>query len=145
MTAFATLVNAGFPPRPVLDALKEGGRIGPDEDLDALEMEWLAGTAAKEAQRQMEAVVNDENDNNVAIPTRGDGVVCAYGQEGQDRGSNRPSGCGGVVLPPADRRGCADPSGYPDGSEIRRSSGHIRHARRGTDTTVGGTPEVSFP
>ncbi len=62
MTAFATLVNAGFPPRPVLDALKEGGRIGPDEDLDALEMEWLAGTAAKEAQRQIEAVVNDEND-----------------------------------------------------------------------------------
>ena len=55
-------MNAGFPPRPVLDALKEGGRIGPDEDLDALEMEWLAGTAAKEAQRQMEAVVNDEND-----------------------------------------------------------------------------------
>ncbi len=49
MTAFATLVNAGFPPRPVLQALQSGGRILEDEDLDALELEWMAGSAARDA------------------------------------------------------------------------------------------------
>lgn len=48
MQAFGTLVQAGFPPMPVLQALQAGGRIGADEDLEALEMEWLAGVAAAE-------------------------------------------------------------------------------------------------
>jgi hypothetical protein len=52
MGAFATLVQAGFPPRPVLEALQQGGRIGPDADLDALEMEWMVGSAAAEQARQ---------------------------------------------------------------------------------------------
>ena len=55
MTAFATLVQAGFPPRPVLEALQQGGRIQPDEDLDSLEMEWLAQAAAQEVQAQLDA------------------------------------------------------------------------------------------
>lgn len=61
MTAFGTLVNAGFPPRPVLEALQRGGRIRPDEDLVALEMEWIAGAAAKEKQDEldMEAQTGD--------------------------------------------------------------------------------------
>jgi len=43
MSAFAQLVNAGFPARPVLRALQQGGRIAEDEDLDELEMLWLMG------------------------------------------------------------------------------------------------------
>ena len=59
MSAFAQLVGQGFPPRPVLEALQGGGRIDEDEDLDALEMEWLAGTAAKQAQAAEDAQMND--------------------------------------------------------------------------------------
>jgi hypothetical protein len=44
MTAFAGLVNAGFPPGPVLKALKEGGRISSDEDLEELELLWMVGS-----------------------------------------------------------------------------------------------------
>ena len=62
MTAFATLVNAGFPARIVLEALQQGGRIRPDEDLEALEMEMMAGNAAKEAQAEMEAVIVEDED-----------------------------------------------------------------------------------
>lgn len=47
MTAYATLVNAGFPPRMVLDALKRGGRILEDTDLDELEL-IMAGARAQE-------------------------------------------------------------------------------------------------
>jgi len=43
MGAFAQLVNAGLPPGPVLAALKRGGRLAEDADLDELEMEWLMG------------------------------------------------------------------------------------------------------
>jgi len=50
MSAFAQLVNAGFPARPVLEALQRGGRIPDDADLDELEMEWLMG---KELDRQI--------------------------------------------------------------------------------------------
>ena len=45
MTAFAGLVGVGFPPRLVLNQLQAGGRISDDADLDALELEWLAGMA----------------------------------------------------------------------------------------------------
>ena len=55
MTAYAGLVQAGFPSMPVLQALQAGGRIRPDEDLDELEMVWLAGAAAKEEEAQMRA------------------------------------------------------------------------------------------
>ncbi len=65
MTAFATLVNAGFPPRLVLEALQQGGRIRPDEDLDKLEMEWMATQAAKEADAEMQAALTEENTDNV--------------------------------------------------------------------------------
>jgi len=44
MAAFAQLVNAGFPARLVLEALKQGGRIADDADLDELEMLWLMGS-----------------------------------------------------------------------------------------------------
>lgn len=48
MGAFATLVQAGFPPMPVLEALQRGGRIDDDADLEALEMDWLMGMRAKQ-------------------------------------------------------------------------------------------------
>ena len=44
MQAFAQLVEAGFPRRPVLEALQRGGRIPADADLDMLELEWLMGS-----------------------------------------------------------------------------------------------------
>lgn len=43
MSAYAQLVNAGFPSRPVLQMLQRGGRIPDDADLDELEAEWLMG------------------------------------------------------------------------------------------------------
>jgi hypothetical protein len=50
MSAFATLVAAGFPVRPVLEALRRFGRVDENADLDALEMEWLMG---RELDKQM--------------------------------------------------------------------------------------------
>jgi hypothetical protein len=50
MSAYAQLVNAGFPARAVLGALQRGGRIPEDEDLDELEVEWLMG---RELDRQI--------------------------------------------------------------------------------------------
>lgn len=52
MDAFARLVTAGFPPGPVLRALQMGGRIAEDEDLEALELQWMAGAAANEVARE---------------------------------------------------------------------------------------------
>src|SRR3990167_2272823 len=54
MTAYATLVAAGFPRRAVLEVLKQGGRIPPDANLDELEMEWAAGSMADEERRREE-------------------------------------------------------------------------------------------
>jgi hypothetical protein len=48
MGAYVQLVNAGFPKRPVLQALLDGGRLPPDADLDALELEWEAERVAKQ-------------------------------------------------------------------------------------------------
>ena len=62
MTAFAGLVNAGFPPRIVLEALQAGGRIRPDEDLDALELEMMASGAAQEEQAQLQAAAQGEEE-----------------------------------------------------------------------------------
>jgi len=43
MTAFAALVDKGFPVRPVLEALVRFGRLDENADLDALELEWMMG------------------------------------------------------------------------------------------------------
>lgn len=61
MSAFAQLVNVGLPPRPVLEALQQGGRISAETNLDELEVEWLMGVAAKEAEQeaQREAMTAD--------------------------------------------------------------------------------------
>jgi len=48
MGAYSSLVQAGFPPRAVLKALQAGGRVPEDEDVDALELEWLASRIAEE-------------------------------------------------------------------------------------------------
>lgn len=51
MAAYVTAVDrAGFPPRLLLQAWKDGGRIAPDIDLEELELEMLAIQAAKEAE-----------------------------------------------------------------------------------------------
>ena len=63
MQAYAQLVQAGFPPRSVLQALVDGGRIREDEDLDALELEWLAGNAARQA---IADEIDDETEDPVA-------------------------------------------------------------------------------
>ena len=47
MVAFGALVNAGFPPREALKGLQRSGWIEAEADLDALEVEWLMGIAAK--------------------------------------------------------------------------------------------------
>lgn len=53
MTAYAALVrDAGFPPHLVLEALKQGGRIPEDVDLEEVEMEMMANEAAVEQKRQ---------------------------------------------------------------------------------------------
>lgn len=47
MRAYVVAVKeAGLPPRLLLEAWQQGGRIGPDEDLDRLELEMLAGDMA---------------------------------------------------------------------------------------------------
>ena len=52
MTAYAALVNAGFPERVVLEALQRGGRISEDADLEELEME-MAAARVQEADAQI--------------------------------------------------------------------------------------------
>ena len=48
LTAYAGAVqNAGIPVRLLLEAMQTGGLIGPDEDLDALELEIIAAERAK--------------------------------------------------------------------------------------------------
>jgi uncharacterized protein DUF4055 len=52
MVAWAQLATAlNLPIRVVLEALQEGGRISPDEDLDALEKEVAANAAAAQQQK----------------------------------------------------------------------------------------------
>ena len=62
MAAYVALAKAGFPTLPVLQALQAGGRIPMDADLEALDMEWMAGSAAQDAQAAMalEAQQGDE-------------------------------------------------------------------------------------
>jgi hypothetical protein len=55
MRVYSELVDAGFPKRIVLKALQEGGRIGPDEDLDALQAEWDGEAEAIRMVREEEA------------------------------------------------------------------------------------------
>lgn len=63
MAAYVQAVkDAGLPPRLLLEAWQAGGRIAPDADLDALEMEMLghaaaAAQAAQDAQAQALGVV----------------------------------------------------------------------------------------
>lgn len=46
LTAYVALVQAGFPKRPVLEAMQAAGTIPQDADLDALEIEWESGLQA---------------------------------------------------------------------------------------------------
>lgn len=56
MTAYVQAVaSAGLPPRLLLDAWQQGGRIAQEVDLDALEMEMMAGKAAEAERRMQEA------------------------------------------------------------------------------------------
>lgn len=55
MRLYLELTEAGFPKRLVLRALQEGGRIGPDEDLDAIEAEWQGEAEAARMIREQEA------------------------------------------------------------------------------------------
>jgi len=67
MTAYATLVNAGFPERAVLKALKEGGRIPEDEDVEVLLAEWMADREMKAAQAaEIAAVQRNDPTMNAA-------------------------------------------------------------------------------
>lgn len=70
MSAYVQLVNAGFPARVVLKALKEGGRIPEDEDLDEIEMEMEAGRIADEERRQQMADLQAQ-----ALVARSDGLA----------------------------------------------------------------------
>ena len=92
LTAYVGAVaNAGLPPRILLEAMQQGGLIGPDEDLDVLEVEMSAN-----AQAAMDAKANTAQDQltvanggkkavapnmNGAMPTdgttQGDGQMAA--------------------------------------------------------------------
>ena len=54
MRAYATLRGVGFPARIILQALRDGGRINEDEDLDALELEMEANRLAEEESERIE-------------------------------------------------------------------------------------------
>lgn len=60
MSAYAQLVQVGFPGRIILKALQEGGRIPEDEDLEALEIEMEAGRIAEQDRKQQEAKARTE-------------------------------------------------------------------------------------
>jgi len=49
--------NAGLPARVLIQAMQEGGLIGPDVDLDELEAEMMAGQAAIDQQNQDNAAL----------------------------------------------------------------------------------------
>ena len=58
MAAYVGAVqNAGLPPRILLEAWQAGGRIGPDEDLEALEAEMMADAQAQAEQKAAELAV----------------------------------------------------------------------------------------
>lgn len=55
MRAYVNAVKeAGLPPRMLLEAWQQGGRIGPDVDLEALEIEMMAGGMAQDRQEEQE-------------------------------------------------------------------------------------------
>jgi hypothetical protein len=56
LTAFANMVRAGMPPRIVIEALIQGGRLPEDTDADLLEAEWLGHVAANEDAARAEAM-----------------------------------------------------------------------------------------
>jgi hypothetical protein len=56
MTAYIKgVAEAGLPVRLLLQAWQKGSRIGPDEDLDSLEMEVMANLQALEDQKKLDA------------------------------------------------------------------------------------------
>lgn len=61
MQAYAQLVVAGFPKRPVLEALQVGGRIASDKDLEALQLEWEEGVQAVAEQQRLDALASQPN------------------------------------------------------------------------------------
>lgn len=50
----AAVANAGIPVRYLLEAMQEGGLLPPDEDLDAVEQEVIAGQAAQQEQARLD-------------------------------------------------------------------------------------------
>lgn len=61
MEAYGSLVEQGFPPRIVLQALRDGGRIPEDEDIDVLEVEFEANRLAEqEAKSELPAEVDED-------------------------------------------------------------------------------------
>jgi len=75
MTAWATLASAlSIPVRVVLEAMQEGGRIGPEVDLDELEAEIAAQAAAKadqEAQAAKDLIAMKQQATPAAQPKAG--------------------------------------------------------------------------
>lgn len=56
MLAYVTAIEkAGLPVRTLLEAWKAGGRLPPDTDIDALELEMMTNIAAKQAEAQAQA------------------------------------------------------------------------------------------
>jgi hypothetical protein len=54
MQAYIAGMKEGIPPRVLLEAWQQGGRIKEDEDLDKLESEINAGIAASEKQKELD-------------------------------------------------------------------------------------------
>lgn len=72
MTAYVSAVqSAGLPIRLLLEAWQAGGRIGPEEDLDALEAEMMANAEAAAQQKANElAAQQDAMKNGQPDPTQ---------------------------------------------------------------------------
>lgn len=58
--AFADLIGRGLPWAPVLELLRDRGRLPKNTDLDALELQILAGAAARAEIARVEEAVGDE-------------------------------------------------------------------------------------
>lgn len=90
MQAYAQLVQAGFPSMPVLKALQQGGRIADDENLEELELLWMSGAAAQQAEaaaRQAE-LRQDAGDSVDVERDEGGRVARIGGQVNVERDEN---------------------------------------------------------
>lgn len=88
LTAYVALVTAGFPKRPILEAMQAGGRIPADADLDFLEVEWESGLQAVQdakAQAAADALKAAQAKTSGGTPNPQDGSQPMNGAQPMDQ------------------------------------------------------------